>query len=94
LQSTRPALPSALVLGLLIARWHLPLVMFGLLGPIGLLATVAITVVYVWLFNRTGGSVLLTLVAHASRIPSIPVRSATPRPTSLEPSTCIASSSS
>jgi membrane protease YdiL (CAAX protease family) len=65
LQSTRPAVASALVLGLLIALWHLPLVVFGMLGPIGLLATVAITVVYVWLFNRTGGSVLLTLVAHA-----------------------------
>jgi hypothetical protein len=34
-------------------------------GPSDCLATVAITVIYVWLFNRTGGSVLLTLVAHA-----------------------------
>ena len=65
LQARRPALASAVVLGLLVALWHLPLVVFGWLGPIGLLATVAITVIYVWLFNRTGGSVLLTLVAHA-----------------------------
>jgi membrane protease YdiL (CAAX protease family) len=65
LAKLRPALASALVLGLLVALWHLPLVMFGWLGPIGLLSTVAITVIYVWLFNRTGGSVLLTLVAHA-----------------------------
>jgi hypothetical protein len=36
-----------------------------MLGAIGLLGTVAITFVYVWLFNRTGGSVLLTLIFHA-----------------------------
>ena len=45
--------------------WHLPLVVFGMLGPIGLVSTAAITVVYSWLFHETGGSALLTLVFHA-----------------------------
>jgi hypothetical protein len=29
--------------------------------------TFAITLVYVWLFNRTGGSVLMTLVFHVAQ---------------------------
>jgi hypothetical protein len=36
-----------------------------MLGAIGLLSTAAITVVYVWLFNRGRGSALLILVTHA-----------------------------
>jgi membrane protease YdiL (CAAX protease family) len=65
MQAARSPLASALLLGVLVAGWHAPLVAVGLLGAIGLVATVAITVVYVWLFNRTGGSALITLVAHA-----------------------------
>jgi uncharacterized protein len=64
LQAGRSPLASALVLGVMIMLWHLPLVTSGMLGPIGLPVTFAITVVYVWLFNRTGGSVLLTMVFH------------------------------
>lgn len=65
LQTTRSPLAATLILGLLASGWHLPLVFVGLLGPIGLLGTVAVTFVYAWLFNRTGGSVLLTLLFHA-----------------------------
>jgi uncharacterized protein len=32
----------------------------------GVLATVAVTFWYAWLFNHTGGSVLMTLIAHAT----------------------------
>jgi hypothetical protein len=53
------------ILGVLVAGWHLPLVLIGDVGPIGLLSTFSITLVYVWLFNRTGGSVLLTLLLHS-----------------------------
>jgi membrane protease YdiL (CAAX protease family) len=67
LQATRSPLVSAAVLGVLVAGWHLPLVFFGDLGAIGLLTTFVITIVYVWLFNRTGGSVLLTLVMHSTQ---------------------------
>lgn len=36
------------------------------LGPIDLLTTAWVTFFYAWLFNRSGGSVLMTLVAHAA----------------------------
>jgi membrane protease YdiL (CAAX protease family) len=65
LQVDRSPVASALILGVLVAGWHVPLVLFGMLGAIGLVSTLAITVVYVWLFNRSGGSALLILVAHA-----------------------------
>ena len=61
-----PRLPdtlrSAAVLGVLVAGWHLPLA--ADVGPAGFASTFVITFVYVWLFNRTGGSVLLVLLFH------------------------------
>ena len=65
LQVDRSPVGAALILGVLVAGWHMPLVLYGMLGAIGLVSTMAITVVYVWLFNRGRGSALLTLVAHA-----------------------------
>jgi uncharacterized protein len=65
LQARWSPLVSALALGALVAGWHLPLVATGQLGTVGVITTVAITVVYAWLFNRTGGSALITLIAHA-----------------------------
>jgi len=62
LQERRSPLVSAVILGVLVALWHLPLV--GDTGWIGIAATFSITIVYVWLFNRTGGSVLLVLLFH------------------------------
>ena len=53
---------------LLITGWHLPLVFmpqFDLSLP-DIATTVVVTFWYAWLFNRTGGSVLLTLIAHAT----------------------------
>jgi membrane protease YdiL (CAAX protease family) len=67
LQARRSPLASGLVLAPLVALWHLPLVATGQLAPVGLPVTFAITVVYVWLFNRTGGSVLLTMVFHTAQ---------------------------
>jgi membrane protease YdiL (CAAX protease family) len=67
LQVRRAPLPSAAILGALVSLWHLPLVVFGQLSPIGLPTTFVITFLYVWLFNRTGGSVLLTLLCHNSQ---------------------------
>lgn len=64
LQVRRTPLTAALILGPIVALWHLPLVLTGQLAPIGLPVTVVITVVYVWLFDRARGSVLLTLVFH------------------------------
>src|SRR5215204_3364093 len=71
LQSTLSPLVSTLILGVLVTVWHVPLLFLeeGLLRPfmiVGfLLGTVAVTFWYTWLFNHTGGSVLMTLVSHA-----------------------------
>jgi membrane protease YdiL (CAAX protease family) len=67
LQTGRTPLAAAAILGILVAGWHLPLVVFGHLSLIGLPTTFVITFLYVWLFNRTGGSVLLTLLFHDSQ---------------------------
>jgi uncharacterized protein len=67
MQASRSPLTAAVILGVLVAGWHVPLVVMGDggLAPVGLLSTFAITIVYVWLFNHTKGSVLLTLIFHA-----------------------------
>ena len=68
LQARWSPLISAVVLGLLITGWHLPLVFmpqFDLALP-DIASTVIVTFWYSWLFNRTGGSVLLPLIAHAT----------------------------
>ena len=67
LQAARSPLLATLILGVLVAVWHAPLLLpqFGL-RPIELLTTVAVTFWYTWLFDHTGGSVLMTIVAHAT----------------------------
>ena len=67
LQAQRSPFVSGLVLAAFVALWHLPLVASGMLAPVGLPITFAITFVYVWLFNRTGGSVLMTMVFHIAQ---------------------------
>ena len=67
LQARHSPLVSGLVLAAFVALWHLPLVATGMLPPVGLPITFAITFVYVWLFNRTGGSVLMTMVFHIAQ---------------------------
>ena len=54
--------------GCSITGWHLPLVFmpqFDLALP-DIASTVLVTFWYAWLFNRTGGSVLLPLIAHVT----------------------------
>jgi membrane protease YdiL (CAAX protease family) len=67
LKAARSPLLATLILGVLVAVWHAPLLLpqFGL-RPIELLTTVAVTFWYTWLFDHTGGSVLMTIVAHAT----------------------------
>ena len=67
LQTRRSPLTATLVLAPVVALWHLPLVTSGMLAPVGLPITFAITFVYTWLFNRTGGSALLTIVFHVAQ---------------------------
>ena len=65
LQALHTPLVSAAILGVLVALWHLLLI--GDTGAIGIATTFVITFVYVWLFNRTGGSVLLVLLFHSAQ---------------------------
>ncbi len=71
LQAERSPLLSAMILAPLVAGWHLPLFFLeegGLQPSIlvgGLVATMAVTFWYTWLFNHTGGSILLVVVAHS-----------------------------
>jgi uncharacterized protein len=68
LQGRHSPLAATAILGLVAATWHLPLVVMPAfdLGPVDWTTTVAVTFWYAWLYNRTGGSVLLTLVAHSA----------------------------
>jgi hypothetical protein len=65
-------LPSV-ALGLLHGLWHLPALGTMMLGPVSLaeippfvLTAAAATFIYTWIFNHTGGSVLLAMLTHAA----------------------------
>jgi membrane protease YdiL (CAAX protease family) len=71
LQSTLSPLVSTLILGVLVTGWHLPLFFFGgdlppsvIVG--GILGPLTFAFAATWLFNHTGGSVLLIIVMHAA----------------------------
>lgn len=72
LQAARSPLAATAILGLLVAGWHLPLVLVeGDGGAVGLgfaalIGTFSSTFFFCWIFNHTGGSVLLTLIAHSA----------------------------
>jgi uncharacterized protein len=67
LQAVRSPLRSTAILCLVVTGWHLPLYFIPAfdLRPFEVLSTAACTVVFAWLFNRSGGSVLIPLIAHA-----------------------------
>ena len=68
LQANASPLRATLVLAPLVVLWHVPLIFLASedLAPVLLVATFAVTFFYTWLYNRTGGSVLLAIVAHAA----------------------------
>ncbi len=68
LQAERSPLVSTLILGIVVALWHLPLIFLTEehFSPMFLVATVAVTFFYSWIFNHTRGSVFMTIVAHAA----------------------------
>jgi CAAX protease family protein len=77
LQARMGPLAGTLVLGVLWGCWHLPQFLIpawasengGLsLASVGvfILTVVAIAVLLTWVYNRTGGSLLLTMLVHAS----------------------------
>ncbi len=63
---------ASLVLGVIWAVWHLPLFYFhgadtyAQSFPVYLLQVVALSVAVAWLYWRTGGSLLLTMLLHAA----------------------------
>ena len=65
LQMGRSALVASLILGVLWAFWHLPLMIVGEVPWSDILFIIAWTVVFTWLFNNTRGSVLLAMLMHA-----------------------------
>ena len=56
-----------MILGLLVAVWHLPeVVVMQRLPPLALLGVCGVTFWYNWRFNHTSGSVFKSLVMHAA----------------------------
>jgi uncharacterized protein len=64
LQSDRSALSASLILGVVWAFWHLPLMVYGTVPWSDIAYVTVVSVVYAWLFNNTGGSVLLAMLFH------------------------------
>jgi membrane protease YdiL (CAAX protease family) len=63
---------ASIVLGVIWAGWHLPLFFlhgadtYGQSFPVFLLQVTALSVAIAWLYWRTGGSLLLTMLLHAA----------------------------
>jgi membrane protease YdiL (CAAX protease family) len=66
LQGGRSPLVATLILAPLIAGWHLPLAFVASMKPLDFLGPFAFAFVATWLFDHTGGSVLMTIVLHAT----------------------------
>jgi membrane protease YdiL (CAAX protease family) len=66
LQAGRSALVASLILGAVWALWHLPLVVAtGQMGGWDIVNIMAWTLVLTWVYNGTGGSVLIVMLFHA-----------------------------
>jgi membrane protease YdiL (CAAX protease family) len=65
LQTGRSALLASLILGVLIAGWHLPLMVAGEVHFADIASIIGATVVLNWVFNSANGSVLIIMIMHA-----------------------------
>ena len=65
LQSGRSALSASAILWLGLVVWHLPLVVVGEVHWSDIVFLLGFAVVFNWIFNNTGGSVLGVMLAHA-----------------------------
>lgn len=72
LQRLYGPLYATIILGALHSLWHLPLLFTRLLGPTNpldfagfVVAGISMTFFYTWVFNNTGGSVLIAALLHA-----------------------------
>ncbi len=66
LQAGRSALFAALILGILIAGWHLPLMVVGEVHWSDIVLIMGAVIVFNWVFNNANGSVLIIMMMHAS----------------------------
>ena len=66
LQGGHSALLASLILGVVWAFWHLPLMVIGQIHLSDPVYIVAWTVVLTWVFNNTNGSVLIAMLMHNS----------------------------
>jgi len=66
LQRGRSALVASLVLGVLIAGWHLPLMVAGDVHYSDIVLILAAVIVVNWVFNNARGSVLIVMLLHAA----------------------------
>ncbi len=71
LQADHSALRASLVIGVLWGFWHLPLWLTGESYPISLypafvVTVIATSVIYTWMYNGTGGSLLIVVLYHAA----------------------------
>jgi membrane protease YdiL (CAAX protease family) len=72
LQRAGSALAASVVLGAAWGVWHLPLYLLGTdnrplgLFPAWVLLTVAASVILTWMYNGTGGSLLIVVLFHAA----------------------------
>ncbi len=72
LQAVRSALGASVVLGIAWGVWHLPLYLTGAdMRPLSLFApwvvlTVAVSIILTWMYNGTGGSLLIVVLFHAA----------------------------
>ena len=74
LQSKFHPLLAAVILGLIWGIWHVPMYLVhnpegdrtGLFLVFFILGTIPLTVLFVWLFNNTKGSLLLTIIFHSA----------------------------
>jgi uncharacterized protein len=72
LQARRSALSASLIIGPIWALWHLPLFFTGqafrspsILVPF-VISGIALSVILTWVYNSTGGSLLLVVLLHAT----------------------------
>jgi membrane protease YdiL (CAAX protease family) len=71
LQERTDALTASVVIGVVWAVWHLPIFVFGVLSygslsavPAYIVNVVGISVVFTWLYNESGPSILPVMVLH------------------------------
>lgn len=70
LQQCYGSIRGTAILGLLWSTWHLPNALFGgytaTSFSLFMLATFATAFIYTWVYNRTGGSILLMMLLHSA----------------------------